>query len=259
MFVKRLAVIIVGEYRTWDICAKYFFNRFESRASQIDYFFVTWDKSLDLTNPSTPVYRTVTDEDVTKHFAEHQLVNYKIVPADDYENTHTYYIKAYLSKIANILKREKELADDFVYDQVIETRPDIYFHPMSEPGPLSALKNFEVVGGVKDATLALCNQGFLTVGDVYQRSTSLTHDLIANRILDSTADVNRQFLTNLKGHSTHHWLFARHLLSHGIIFHDSADFLNLVPVRFNVDPAWNLDQIPYEQLWRLFLDGGPVK
>jgi len=39
--MKRLAVLLVGEYRTWPIASAAIFNFFNNRAEQVDYYFVT--------------------------------------------------------------------------------------------------------------------------------------------------------------------------------------------------------------------------
>ena len=57
--MKRLAVLLVGEYRTWPISSTAIFNFFNNRAEQIDYYFVTWDKSGE---------QLISDADITNYF-----------------------------------------------------------------------------------------------------------------------------------------------------------------------------------------------
>lgn len=253
--IKRLAVIIAGEYRTWAVCHKYLFKFFENRAEQVDYYFVTWDRT-SFAKRREAEYKPVTDEDVTKYFDDkNRLVRYKIVDTEDCANTHSYVLKAYLSKIGNILKREVETSEEFVYDQVIDTRPDIYFRDTDSRHPFTQLADFQLVLGdetVRDFIITVTRQGYLNIADIYQRTTSLTHDVLSARILDSRSELSLDFCNKVLDRHTHHHIFSNYILNKGIIPYFVPDYAFYVPVRYNISPDVDLDKLPYEHLHELF-------
>lgn len=253
--IKKLAVIIAGEYRTWDICYKYLFKFFENRAEQIDYYFVTWDVT-SYKSRRFAEYKPVTEDDVTQYFSDkNRLVSYKIVNSEDCANSHTYTLKAYLSKIGNILKREVETANDFVYDQVVDTRPDIYFRMSEYWNPFTSLNDSLMILGDENCTgfqMATTASGHLTISDVYQRTTSITHDVISARILDLRSDMSQSFCTSVLAECTHHFIFSTYLQTRGIATLYVPDYAFSVPIRYNISPDFNLDLWPYDHLHDLF-------
>lgn len=168
MDIKTLAVLVAGEYRTWSSTAKYLFKLFHDRAERVDYFFVTWD-----TSQGQPVTRDSVQEPFDR-FGKN-LVAQAVLPQIG-RKVSTFYNQAYLAKFVNILKREHELKHNFVYDQVVETRPDIYMRPNSRDWII--MNDFEVCncGHLMESSL-----GFPEIDDVYYRSNSFTNDIIANR------------------------------------------------------------------------------
>ena len=257
--LNRIAVIIAGEYRTWDSCAKYFFRAFQGRANQIDYFFVTWDKSPDPAHsPKIDSFLVdITDDDVKKHFNDnHRLVDYKIIPTDSISIAHTYYLKAYLSKMGNVLKRQKEITEDFVYDQVIDTRPDIYFRAI-EKLPFYSLRDFDLrtvdETGITGNAFFLDDRSYASIVDVYQRTTSLTHDIICSRTLDTRPVINKRMQSTVLNHHTHHQLFATHLSTHNIVAEFSNEFDFYKPIRKAVPVDVDLDQLSIEEIHELMV------
>ena len=68
--MKRLAVLLVGEYRTWPIASAAIFNFFNNRAEQIDYYFVTWNKSGE---------QFISDADITDYFQNKNFHVYSLL------------------------------------------------------------------------------------------------------------------------------------------------------------------------------------
>lgn len=208
---NRLAVLIVGETRTWHKAAKYLFNFFNDRAEQVDYYFVTWGVSTD-TGEKVPV----TYEDVIAPFDENgvKLYDYKILEPIGKQRT-TFYNQAWLAKVANILKRRTEQRENFIYDQVIETRPDVYLR--RQPAgihPWEPCNDFEYEGGRPVSGDDGQSNGFLTMPDHYWRTNSYTNDIVANRFsfkkstehYTVTWHVSWQFYN-------HHWTMCNYMFT----------------------------------------------
>lgn len=170
--IYKLAVILVGEFRTWAKASKYLFNFFDQRADQVDYFFVTWNVSSqtgELTN--------IGPQDIIAPFDNHNknLVSFQILEPIGRHRT-TFYNQAYLAKVGNLLKKKHELANNFVYDQVVETRPDCYFRTTDTPWKLCKDFEFEADGYPRG-----WDSGMLGMTDVYIRTSSATNDILADR------------------------------------------------------------------------------
>ena len=211
--INRLAVILIGQYRTWPICSKYLLNFFEDKAKQVDYFFVTWDKTPDLNDITLKSTVTVTNKDITD-FIQNQKITYKILP--DIPNVHTFYRMAYLSRAANKLKKEVEHQNNFVYDQVVETRPDIYLRSYPKGGlecKWPSCQDFEYSGG------EITNIGHrdLFMPDCYLRTNSFTHDILSQRInvIDVKLSFQRKIITK-DYRNDHHAMIAKFLLDNNI-------------------------------------------
>jgi hypothetical protein len=248
--MKRLAVILVGEYRTWAIAHRYLFKFFDSRAQQVDYFFVTWNVSSQ-TGELIPV----TDTDITTAFAVHNknLVDYKILePIGKHRST--FYNQAYLSKVGNLLKRKSEHTGDFVYDQVVETRPDCYFRANDKPWVLCT--DYEYEG----AAPGQWKDGFMGIQDVYFRSSSFGNDLMSDRYyFKRDKDYHALTSTVHWEFSNHHWmmceiLFKRLLKQKSI--ESEEDFEFFCAVRPNFPTHINLDKMKAKELDNLFIGWG---
>lgn len=135
----RIAVIFVGHIRTLSLCLPnnmYFFNTMGKR---VDYYVVTWDendyKSSDYQkngwlNGCKKVNQTL---DIQIYFGS-LLKGIKIIDSNDVNFDNVAPTRrglwkmlnlTYLSKIGNSLKHTYEKENNFVYDQIIEMRPDI--------------------------------------------------------------------------------------------------------------------------------------
>lgn len=221
--MKTLAVLLAGEFRTWTKCAEYMFRFFDHQANhieQIDYFFATWSTSSDLPG------KTIMVEDVQSSFNQHgkNLVSVSVIPTINRKSS-TFYNQAYLAKVVNILKRENEIKNDFIYDQVVETRPDIYIR--SAGVPWRPMTDYQVCNcnfyGKTDI-------GFSEIDDVYYRSNSFTNDILANRYWyrKSHSSYVHYGTGAIQNWHNHHCMIAEYLKLNNIEFvcePDSADYL----------------------------------
>lgn len=220
--IDRLAVIIAGEYRTWPRVYKYIFDLFKLQANQVDYFFVTWKKSLS---------KDILDKDVTDYFQSENLIAYQLV--EDIKLTHTYYRQNFLIKIGNLLKKEFEFNNDFIYDQVVVTRPDFYFHKSNAEWIKCSNFFYQTETLIRElAGSDLAPENYYLWGqDVYIRSNSATDDIISQKYFIDYHSFNKdntKFATmNIR--LSHHYLIAKFLMSRNLLplssklAHDQSD------------------------------------
>ena len=247
--INRLAVILIGQYRTWPICSKYLLNFFEDKANRVDYFFVTWDKTSVYVNGawSDPVIK-VTYDQLSEFFDKDQNVWYKII--SDIPNIHTYYRMAYLSREANKLKQEIESQNNFVFDQVVETRPDMYFRSY----PKGSLESkWLICGDYQYSGGEITNIGHrdLFMPDCYLRTNSFTHNILSQRI--DKIDVKQSFQKHIFDkdyRNGHHAMLAKFLLDNNIqrIYSNYPDYEFDTVIRNNEMSNVNLDELTLDEI-----------
>lgn len=237
--LKSLAVLLIGQYRSWPTVSKYILNFFKYRAENVDYFFVTWD--VDWKG------NAVNEQEILKHFVN-EPVTIKIVP--DINESNTFYRAAYLAKQANLLKKRKELTQGFVYEQVVETRHDLYIRRNSSSW--LPCYDYEYQIGSISARDTADKINPLVITDIYLRSNSFTNDILSNRYVKSKlADTKYldQFTvgSNIKFTDNHH-LLADYLMENRLtqIWSHGPDYSFSTPVR--KDPEVDLDQVPIGDL-----------
>ena len=248
--MKTLAVLFAGEFRTWPRCAKYMFNFFKKPEYQVDYFFATWSTSNDLPG------KTVSTEDVLTPFIQHgkNPVSVNIIKPIG-RKVNTFYNQAYLAKVANILKRAHEITNNFVYDQVVETRPDLYLRPFNKVW--IPMKDYE-----------FCNCGhyekyrnYYSIEDVYFRSNSFTNDIIANRYWNRKSKEHYVYHPNdrtnyIEGWTNHHSLAIEYFLANRIDFVKSERDFDGNPVAIRQQTA-DVDFDSFDNIKHLKLEWQP--
>ena len=214
--ISKLAVILIGQYRTFAVTNKYLFEFFADKADRVDYYFVTWPTTGGHNTRYFEKLTQITDSDITKFFTAHRLVDYRIV--SDIPKKHTYYRMAYLSQIGQQLKCKTETEFNFVYDQVVETRPDVYIRS-SMPWQLCTSLQY---GG---HPIEIKNHHPF-INDLYFRSDSATHNIISNRISEFDQDeIHRPRLSDYEAEEyDHHTRFAKWLIKNDIQPIDSKDY-----------------------------------
>jgi len=178
--INKLAVLLCGDFRAWPRASEYIFKYADQLSADVDYYFSTWTETSDYWYTDINELKTkrpVTDDDVTKEFIKYNknLINYRLATNRLDQHTSTFYYQSYLAKMANIMKRRYELDNSFIYDQVVEIRPDLYID--AGPCVIDNLNDFECL-------LYIENPGDVTVPgatDLHYRSNSFGNDLMANR------------------------------------------------------------------------------
>jgi hypothetical protein len=184
---KRLAILICGDLRTWSHTYENIFKYAEMWGETVDYYFATWNSTQDIWIPiegktiHIDSKRPVTEQEIVDKFYGRNLIDCKIMDLDKFSNRMvTFYYQAYLAKVANISKRRYELDNKFVYDQVIEIRPDldiIFEQKQQQEECMQHCEDFEY----KISHIFYGNIRLPHLTDFYYRSNSLTNDVLGNR------------------------------------------------------------------------------
>jgi hypothetical protein len=238
---NRVAVLLIGELRTWKHSSKYIIKTLGKIAKTVDWYLVTWDTDE---SSGTPI--RVVDQDVLLPFQQNNIepISYKILPVIGKQRT-TFYNNAWLSKVANILKREVECNEDFVYDSVIECRVDLYlkkndtrWHPCLE---------FELIG-----PQCVNLNGIVASSDLYCRSGSYTNDILSNRYRHRTSKNHYTMVSQVyQKFNDHHWILNQYIKSKLLDVLSATDS-TMIPLRDNFPTDTNLDNISFSELNDLF-------
>lgn len=128
----RIAVCISGQLRGWEVAYENQLWFWNTSGAEVDYFLHTWDYSADRTAVSKPyINRKVGKKEFNKIC---KIYNTKKAIFDSkkqeefYDNDHWLSLFYSLSQ-SLMLKREYEIENNFQYDMVIKSRPDVVFNP----------------------------------------------------------------------------------------------------------------------------------
>jgi|TARA_B100000900_G_scaffold144272_1_gene122286 hypothetical protein len=174
----KIAVCMSGQLRQWEIAKENQKWFWETSGVEIDYFIHTWDYSGDREGVSQPY---ITRDVSRKEFDE--LVDWykpKGCMFDDrkqdffYANDHWSSL-FYSMSHSMMLKRQYEIDNDFEYDLVIKTRPDVVFDPRYHFTwePLEDNILFATQGGLMESEFHMFN-----TNDMVFYGKSYTMDLV---------------------------------------------------------------------------------
>ncbi len=174
----KIAVCMSGQLRQWKVAKENQKWFWETSGVEIDYFIHTWDYSGDREGVSQPyITRDVSRKEFDK------LVDWykpKGCMFDDrkqdffYANDHWSSL-FYSMAQSMILKRQYEIDNDFEYDLVIKTRPDVVFDPRYHFSwePLEDNILFATQGGLMESEFHMFN-----TNDMVFYGKSYTMDLV---------------------------------------------------------------------------------
>ena len=220
----RIAVIFVGHVRTLRICMPHHLHFFSKMSNIVDYYVVTWNQfdyeSSDYQrNSLLDISRNVIqNRDIEIYFGSF-LKGVKMLDSDSVNFRIKKYSSrgleklihlTYLSKIGNELKQQYEKNNNIVYDQVIETRPDIvHFPDKKNEFPFSFnCNNNDLITDFSEYNLTENSE--MLIGNWYWRMNSKTHNrfskihdfLITQR--DKKSKDFESFHSSLKGYFIEH-------------------------------------------------------
>lgn len=234
----KIATLICGDYRSCPKVIEHIFKYVETLGT-VDYYFATWSTTRDHWWPpevSAATQRTVTNSDITDLFIGRSLIDYKLVDQSQLPAfSSTFYYQGYLAKIANILKRKHELAQDFVYDQVVESRPDLY--------PLGTVtvncQEFELANGP-----VWVSNGIPQMFDHLYHADSFVNDVVGNRY-SFDKYLNRHNDRAEFGHT--HWILYDYVTLRKLLIKEiTGTYIHYIPVRPNFPN--NYSELSVEEL-----------
>lgn len=133
----KVAVCLSGQLRQWEIAKenqKWFWEScIGTEVKEIDYFIHTWNYSGDREGVSQPyITRDVSQEEFDKVVDWYKPKKYVLDDKkQDYFYESDHWSSLFYSMAQSImLKREYEIENNFEYDVVIKSRPDVVFDPI---------------------------------------------------------------------------------------------------------------------------------
>ena len=132
----RIAVCLSGQLRNWELAYHNQMIHWIHGEHDVDYFTHTWNYSGDRTHISHDyVYRDIDDNEYDR-FIQIYKPKKSILESKKqeffYDNDHWSSLFYSFSK-SILLKREYELENNFEYDIVVKSRPDVIFNPFAKP------------------------------------------------------------------------------------------------------------------------------
>ncbi len=132
----RIAICLSGQLRNWELAYSNQINHWSYGGHEVDYFIHTWDYSGDRTNISHDYVHRDIDQEEYDRFIQTYKPKKSIFDSKKqdffYGNDHWSSLFYGFSQ-SILLKREYELENNFEYDIVIKSRPDVIFNPHQGP------------------------------------------------------------------------------------------------------------------------------
>jgi len=160
--MDRIAVVLRGHIRTWNIIHQDVFDFYSTIAQNVDYYFITW---------SLPNFDFVP---IKNTFKNQNLVDFVILP-----KVEQWYTSWYGPSIMTYILRPyiEQRLKSVQYDAIIETRPDVAIrfrenNTLSKPESNKLyVYNIEVhtSNNTKKPTIALTDYWFLSDYNVFKR------------------------------------------------------------------------------------------
>lgn len=179
--IRKTAVIIRGQPRTWNFLAEHTINLIDETYNRPDWFLVFSQSS------------TVNEELLKKQFANSNLIsvqfledkNYRIYSMDNDaarwgKFPPAYFRQAYFEYFGGLAKREHELRTGSRYEEVFVARPDCYFFPCIVPRAIF-LERQDIVG----YSSSLESEKDLTGADFQFLAGSIAADQMSFRYYDT--------------------------------------------------------------------------
>ena len=165
----------------------------------------------------------------------------------------------------NKLKQQHEQALNFVYDQVVETRPDLYIRPFADNPAWDFCNDLEYAGSPIYPHVS-SGEEILIMGDLYLRSNSKTNDILSQRMYHCN-----ELPAGTSPHGQgHHRLLVDYILQNNIQivnknrhygnspeleecghFDNSTDYSFAMPIRSLDLIDIDLDAVPAKKLFEL--------
>ena len=197
----KIAVCLSGQLRQWQIGVdnqKWFWNTANKDNVEVDYFGHTWTYSWDRPGVSAPYKERPIFQEELDLFKEKFELKKLLVDSRDQQsfrgNDHWSSLFYSFSK-SLLLKREYEIENNFVYDLVIKSRPDLVFDPQSS-FKVPHLENNVIHtshGGIMELEYHMYN-----VNDILFLGNSVTMDFLTNLYFYRQEGIHDHNIQNIK-------------------------------------------------------------
>lgn len=131
----KVAVCLSGQLRKWKLGVdnqKWFWSTGNAEVIEVDYFAHTWTYSWDRPGVSKEyTERLVSNQELDEFKSAFELKNLAVddIKQNEFRENDHWSALFYSFCRSLILKREYELANNFQYDVVVKSRPDVAFSP----------------------------------------------------------------------------------------------------------------------------------
>ena len=132
----KIAICLSGQLRNWELAYANQMTHWIHGEHEVDYFTHTWNYSGDRTHVSNEyVYRDIDDDEYDRFIEIYKPKKSKLETKKQeffYGNDHWSALFYSFSQTVS-MKREYELENNFEYDLVVKSRPDVIFNPNEKP------------------------------------------------------------------------------------------------------------------------------
>ena len=213
----RIAICMSGQLRNWDMAKenqKWFWST-AAHNTEVDYFIHTWNYSGDRTGVSRPYeWRKVNKWEfnrIVKHYDIKKSIFEKKPQSFFYGDDH-WSALFYSFAQSIMLKRQYEIDNDFEYDLVIKSRPDIAFDPRYHSTYELLEDNilYTTHGGNLESEFGMFN-----INDICFYGNSYTMDMLVNLYFHRQKVINRN-----SGYNIEEGDLNFHTLGPGTLIHE---------------------------------------
>lgn len=219
----KIAICMSGQLRNWEIAKVNQKEFWKLPKSTVDYFIHTWDYSGDRRGVSQPYeWRDGSEQEFNEivEWYDPKKSIYDNKP-QEYFHGNDHWLSLFYSFAQSVmLKREYEIENNFEYDLVIKTRPDIAFDP-KQRFTYDILNDnilYTTHGGNMETEFGMFN-----INDCCFYSNSYTMDILINLYFYRQKVINEK-----SGHDSDELNF--HPLGPGILMHEYCRDYGITPV-----------------------------
>ena len=221
----KIAVLLAGQLRNWEISSKIFklYNKINPNI-QYDFFLSTWDDSYNGKKSIESDFSFVNaHEIISTSVLNTNQGNYKVG-----DNSKVYKVYPYLFKRVNQLKNDYQNEYGINYDCVISTRPDIYLNLEMLKEGYNIIKNtLYIPHGIIKKISSITNKEIIRMDDLVLIGDDSVINIHANLYDDMYV---KKIQPNLGPHLTN----ANHIINNDISYRKIHKPAFAIPVRDNM-------------------------
>ena len=220
----KIAVCISGQLRQWQMAVdnqKWFWSTANLPNVEVDYFAHTWTYSWDRTGCSQQYNSRNIDEAELNEFKQaYELKGFKVDSKSQQEfRGNDHWSSLFYSMAVSLnLKREYELENNFEYDVVVKSRPDVLFRP---DGTLNIPKLVNNCIYVNPGGIMVNEFNMYNLNDIVFLGNSYSMDLLPNLYFARQNAINDHNIQNVKN---------VHPIGPGVFMHEYFRDYGITPI-----------------------------